>query len=127
MAQRTDTTSRITVYRLKDKQELSTVSISHCRKVAEGTEAQTAFEYALWFADFGEYTPNWYPPFKTITNTRPVAKQSGFVLLVNTPNATYGCTGGLGYHKLLECFKIEPRFGITLAKKVMAVVNLKGL
>jgi uncharacterized protein (TIGR04141 family) len=127
MARRKDTTNRITVYRLKEKQDLATVSVSGFDKVAEGPEAQTAFEYILWFGDFSEYTPTWYPPFRKITSTAPVARQSGFVLLLNTSNATYGCTGGLGFHKLLECFKIEPRFGITLAKKVMAMVNLKGL
>ncbi len=122
MAKRKDTTNRITVYRLKEKQDLATAFVSGCDKVAEGSEAQTTFEYTLWFADFGEYTPNWYPPFRTITSTAPVVRQSGFVLLINTSNATYGCTGGLGYHKLLECFKIEPRFGITLAKKIMVIM-----
>lgn len=48
-------------------------------------------------------------------------------MLVNTQSSTYACTGGLGFHKLIECFSIEPRFGILIAKKILAAHNLKGL
>ncbi len=127
MAEKNDTTSRITVYRLAKKQDLVSASVPDYEMVASDTEATTGFEYTLWFSQFGAYTPNWYAAFKGVTKKTPKAKQSGFVLLVNTSGATYACTGGLGYHALLDGFDIEPRFGITLAKKIIGIANLKGL
>ncbi len=40
---------------------------------------------------------------------------------------TSSCNETLGYHKLTDCFDIEPRFGIALAKKLIAFAHLKGL
>lgn len=127
MSKAKDTTSRVTVYRLAKKLDLKKAAVTEYDNVGNGTHKATGFKYSLWFSTFGNYTPNWYPPFKGVANKIPKAKQSGFVLLVNTSDATYGCTGGLGYHKLLECFNIEPRFGITLAKKIITIAHLKGL
>jgi len=127
MARGKDTTGRITVYRLKEKAELGTARVEGYERVAEGTESASGYRYALWFGDYGTYTPDWFPPFKGVAKTTPKVRQAGFVLLVNTSDATYSCTGGLGYHRLLECFRIEPRFGIAVAKKILAVPELRGL
>jgi len=127
MAKADDTTNRITVYRLKTHQILADAYVSGCEKVADGVEINTDYEYTLWFGNYNDYTPNWFPPFKEIADKTPSVKQSGFVLLIGTADSTYACTGGLGYHKLLESFKIEPRFGIILAKKIMSITNIKGL
>ena len=127
MPNHADTTGRMTVYRLKTQEVLDAASVDGYDKVAAGIEEQSQFQYTLWFGDFGLRTPDWFPPFNSIVEEAPKVKQAGFVLLVNTATATYACTGGLGYHKLLECFPIKPRFGIAVAKKVLAVHNLKGL
>ncbi len=127
MPKNKDTTGRMTVYRLKSKLALGSATVEGYDKVADGTGPNSQFKYTLWFGDFGTRTPDWFPPFKPIASKTPKVKQAGFVLLVNTAHATYACTGGLGYHKLMECFHVEPRFGIVVAKKVLAVHNLKGL
>lgn len=127
MPDNTDKTSKITVYRLAALADLATTQLDGYSLAAEGTETATGYAYKLWFGDTGARPPKWFPAFSQIASFTPTAKQAGFVLLVNTLNASYACTGGLGYHKLQEHLTIEPRFGITIAKRVLAASNIRGL
>lgn len=127
MVKNNDTTNKITIYRLRNRIDLTTTQIDGYTKVAEGAETSTNFNYTLWFGDNGLNPPKWYFPFSRITTVRPTAKQAGFVLLINSQNSSYACTGGLGFHKLQEHLMIEPRFGILIARKILAATNIRGL
>ncbi len=98
MSKAKDTTSRVTVYRLIEQLDLKKVAVDDYEKAGNGTDKSTGFQYSLWFGVFNARPPSWFPPFEDIADKTPTTKPSGFVLLVNTSNATYGCTGGLVFH-----------------------------
>jgi uncharacterized protein (TIGR04141 family) len=130
MGKRNDATGKVTVYRLKTMvADLASAKINECDRVSLGTESKSELEYSLWMGDFRAHAPHWFAPFKDIVaeTKAPKVRQAGFVMLVNTNTATYACTGGLGYHRLMDSYQIEPRFGLVVAKKVLATHELKGL
>lgn len=127
MSINTDKTSKITVYRLTALVDMTTAQFDGYKLAAEATESSTGYKYKLWFGDTGDQTPKWFSPFSQITSVIPKFKLASFILLVNTQTSSYACTGGLGFHKLQEDLNIEPRFGIVIAKRILATTNIRGL
>lgn len=129
---RTDTTKQVTMYRIKEHQDITKVEFpDYVRVVIDDDVIPTK---ALFFLRAENQTVNWYKLFETIKpnlqafeDCPPKVKYSGFIYIVNIKKSTYACTGGLGFHTLTKKYNIEPRFGIMIAKKILLPEQLRGL
>lgn len=129
---RTDTIHQVTLYKLKDTVNIDDIEFADYERVFINKDTQP--NYAIFFLLAEEQSVNWYNIFsKTeidlskFSGEAPKVKHSGFIFITNVNKNSYACTGGLGFHALNREYRIEPRFGITIAKKILLPTQLKGL
>jgi uncharacterized protein (TIGR04141 family) len=129
---RIDTIHQVTLYKLKDFVNLDDIGFADYERVFINKSTQPNF--AIFFLLAEEQSVNWYNIFNSIeinlskfSEDAPKVKHSGFIFITNIDESSYACTGGLGFHALNRECKIEPRFGISIAKKILLPTQLKGL
>lgn len=123
---------KVTVYKIKEMKDFDNLTFSGYTKVAEGekSESNQFFEYKLFFLNHFTKTPDWFNVFSNLDiskNHIPVSQMTGFIMLVKLSKSYYAFTGGIGHIRLRETQSIEPRFGVTLAEKILSLPELKGL
>jgi len=130
---KSDTTSRISVYKLKTCLPLSE-SVPGYKVLAEGRapNGDDGPYYRLCVRQCSPKTPAWLDVFTPIIvgpseAELPHTMNAGFVLLVWVSDATYAATGGVGHYDLEPSFPIERRFGISLAERMLTLPELRGL
>ncbi len=123
---------KITLYKLNQDVDSQTISFPGFVQVAHFDN--TEFYSELYFKTQKDNDAPWYTLFKgkgvdlsEFGGIPPQVKSSGFVYLIKVGNNIYACTGGTGFHAITAQKYHEPRFGITLAKKILGSLHLRGL
>lgn len=124
---------KLTVYKLSDV-VLKSVTIPSYKLVAEDAWKATNKKcpYRLFFHKRGPFSAPWLPVFGPLnlnvaSKDLPESIVSGFILLIQIATSVYAVTGGVGHIHLRKHLSIEHRFGIELARRIIAVPELRGL
>lgn len=139
---------RVTVYRLKNRlDDVSGVQVDGFNEVfisdeflmnsepasePNGLESEPpTYSYSIHFKEPEASPPKWYNLFSHLdlmdTNCKPSISYSGYILFINTPCASYACTGGSGHFKMQKELEAEHRFGIEIAKRLLKKGELKAM
>lgn len=134
-----DSVNRITVYRLKTP--LSSTNGLYIDDYYEaftndgfGTQELEA-KYSVYFQSPDTDAPKWLDLFSKLDidffseadSRRPLVATSGYILIINSSNSTYVCTGGNGHFRLSGSLEPHPRFGIDIARRILKRGELKSL
>lgn len=124
---------KITVFRLA-AQSADALSLPkyHLVKSDSITIGKAAYPYRLFFLTEPPREASWYAVFRSLnlsleTKQIPKTMVSGFVLAVSVGKSAYAVTGGIGHVHLKVAAKIEYRFGIELAERILSLPELRGL
>lgn len=128
-----NTIKKITVFKII-ADSIDAVSLPKYRLAKSDTVTieKTAFPYRLHFLTEPPREAAWYAVFRPLTlalDSKHIPKTmvSGFVLVVQVGKSVYAVTGGIGHVHLKTATKIEHRFGIELAERILSLPELRGL
>jgi len=127
------TIKKVTVFRLLvDSVDGVSLPKYHLVKSATAKLDKSEFPYRLHFLSQPPRQADWYSVFipldlKLESKRIPKTMVSGFVLLVKVGQAIYAVTGGIGHVHLKNATKVEHRFGIELAQRILSLPELRGL
>lgn len=132
-----DFVNRVTIFRLKASQSgTSGIFIDGYNEVYSSEDQDDApWKFTVYFKQNDIDKPKWMFLFAHLTfdfegerqNLLPQVGTSGYIILVNYENSTYACTGGGGHFRIQGNLATEPRFGISVAKKILKKDELKSL
>lgn len=125
--------NKLTVYKLEPV-SLNSIRIPGYKQAAEGKwkSGKKNHPYRLFFHKDGPHPPSWLSVFnpldpKVAKKDLPQTMTSGFILLIEVDGSLFGITGGIGHIHLRKNLKIEHRFGLELAERILALPELRGL
>lgn len=128
-----DVLHKLTVYKLSNT-ALGSVAIPSYKLVSDDDWkiGDKSFPFRLLFFKKGPFQAPWlsvFEPLKLALALKDVPQSvvSGFVLFVQVDKSLYAVTGGVGHIHLRKHCQIEHRFGIELARRILAVPELRGL
>ncbi len=128
-----DVLHKLTVYKLSNT-ALGSVAIPSYKLVSDDDWkiGDKSFPFRLQFFKNGPFQAPWLSVFEPLKlglapKDVPQSVVSGFVLFVQVDKSLYAVTGGVGHIHLRKHCQIEHRFGIELARRILAVPELRGL